>query len=682
MAKKSPPAHSDRSANSERIQELVALIHQHDHQYYVLDDPKISDREYDLLIKELEAIEREHPELRTPDSPTQRVGGKALDQFEKSTHRVPMLSLANALEKQEFLDFDTRVTKLVQEGDSKTAGSDLEYFAELKFDGLSINLTYQDGVLVRAATRGDGEVGEDVTQNIRTIKSIPLRLRGNKIPRLIEIRGEIIMELKTFEELNHSQRAADEKVFSNPRNAAAGAIRQLDSQITASRPLTGFFYGLGQCEGMEFETMSQFEEQLITWGFRVGEHRKVCRGAQDVLGFYKKIHALRDQLPYEIDGVVVKLNSRRLLDRVGFVSKSPRGMIAFKYPPRQERTRIVAISVQVGRTGALTPVANVEPVTVGGVVVRRATLHNQDEIDRKDIRIGDWVWIQRAGDVIPEVVSVIRESRDGSEKKFVLPERCPECGSQATREVGEAVSRCISRSCPAQVQERIRHFAMKDAMAMEGVGEKVIAQLVNRKLISCPADLYALTAQDFLSLEGFAQKSSEKAVEAIQSARSRDLYRVIFGLGIRHVGEQTAKLLAQQLRSMSALQDATEERLLEIHEIGTEMAASIVGWFKDPVHRDELTRLLKVVTPIEPKQATGGGALVGKIFVITGTLPNLSRSEATAMVEDAGGKVSGSVSKKTSYVLAGEEAGSKLEKARELDIPVIDEREFRELLGV
>ncbi|MFN7685600.1 MAG: NAD-dependent DNA ligase LigA, partial [Oligoflexia bacterium] len=587
-----------------RIAELTRQIQHHDHCYYVLDRPEISDAQYDRLFRELQTLEEQHPELRLPDSPTRRVGGAPIEEFSKSRHGVPMLSLSNALNEEEFVAFDERVHRFLD----LPISDSLEYFAELKFDGLSINLTYRDGVLASAATRGDGEVGEDVTQNICTIASIPLRLRTHAPPALIEIRGEILLPIADFEKLNAEQSLRGQKLFANPRNAAAGSVRQLDPAIAASRPLTGFFYGMGAVQNGAplARTMAEYENLLEVWGFRVGAHRRVCRGVEEVLQFYREIERERDALAFEIDGVVVKLNRLDQLDQAGTVSRSPRGMVAFKYPPRQESTTIEDIIVQVGRTGALTPVAVVAPVRLGGATVRRATLHNQDEIDRKDIRIGDRVLIQRAGDVIPEVVQVITQVRSGTEKKFRLPTHCPVCGSAVTRKEGEAIIRCTARNCVAQLKERIRHLVMKDALNVEGLGEKIVEQLVDEGLIRHLADVFKLKLQQFLGLEGFAEKSSQNLIDAIEAARTPDLYRLIFGLGIRHVGEATSKQLARKFGSIAALMDATEEALLEVEDIGPEVARSILEHFSHPEIRREVLELLAEVKPKAPQPRSVG----------------------------------------------------------------------------
>ena len=665
------------SVQASRIGELTDLIHHHDFRYHVLDDPEISDKAYDTLFRELQALEVEHPELRRADSPTIRVGAKTLDKFSKIKHRVPMRSLANALAETEFKEFDERVHKLLEMPEHEKP----EYFVELKFDGLSMSLTYEDGQLAYAATRGDGETGEEVTQNIRTIRSVPLKLKTSQPPKLIEIRGEVVLPIQDFERLNEEQAKNGLKLFANPRNAAAGSIRQLDPAIAAARPLTAFWYGMGQVDGAHFDTMYGFEDQLVEWGFKVGEHRAICKGPAAVIDFYRQIEAQRDRLPFEIDGIVVKLNHTVEIDRAGYVSRSPRGMIAFKYPPKQETTTIEDIIVQVGRTGALTPVALVSPVRLGGATVHRATLHNQDEIDRKDIRIGDRVVIQRAGDVIPEVVSVVVDVRTGKEKKFNLPSQCPVCGSDVERKEGEAVLRCVSRNCVAQLKERIRHFVMKDALNVEGLGERIVEQLVDAGLVKHYSDLFKLTEKDFLDLEGFAEKSSLKMVEALQGAREPELYRFIFGLGIRHVGERTAKIIANHYGDIGPLLNATEEELTEIHEVGPEVARSLREYLVDKENRTELTGLLKILKPKPPRRGKGAAKFTGKTFVLTGTLPTLGRSDATRLIEEHGGKVSGSVSKKTDYVVAGEEAGSKLDKAQELGLTVLDEAALIKLLG-
>ncbi len=674
------------AADLKRMHDLVTLIQEHDHRYYVLDDPKITDAEYDQLFRELQTLESKMPEEILPDSPTKRVGGKPADQFAKFQHRVPMLSLANAMSEEEFLAFDERVHRFLDRPASKR----LEYWVELKFDGLSLSLVYEKGLFVAASTRGDGSVGEDVTANIRTIKSVPLKLKTSSPPDRIEIRAEGLLKIKDFEALNREQTEKDEKVFANPRNAAAGSIRQLDPGITASRPLSIFSYGFGEVKGKSFKTLSEYQDTLVSWGLPVAKWRQVVQGTDDVIAFYRRIEREREKLPFEIDGIVVKLNSTAEIEVAGTISRNPRGMVAFKYPPRQSTTVIESIEVQVGRTGALTPVAHVRPVQLGGATVKRATLHNQDEIDRKDIRVGDTVVIQRAGDVIPEVVSVVLEKRSGREKKFTIPDRCPVCGSKIEKSADEAVARCVNRTCVAQLKERLRHFVSKAAMDMDGLGERLIEFFVDEGLVKQSADLFRLKASDLLALEGFKEKLSEKIIAAIQGARKPELNSFLFALGIRHVGERVAKILARHFGNLDALMQAAHEKadegevpssLESIHEIGPEIAKSIAAFFRDKENRAEIQALLRYVTPSEvAKPRVGAQVLAGKTLVLTGTLPSLSRSEATAMIEEAGGRVSGSVSKKTDYVVAGADAGSKLDKAQQLAVTVLDEDGLRKLL--
>ncbi len=662
----------------EEMDSLVREIEKHDEAYYVNDAPLIGDEEYDRLFRRLQELETAHPELASPASPTRRVGGKALDQFSKSKHGAPMLSLANAMEPAELEAFDERVHRFLE----VEPGKPLEYFAELKYDGLSINLVYVRGELVRAATRGDGETGEDVTENIRTIRSIPLRLKGANLPESIEIRGEIVLPVDDFIRLNREQELKGQKPFANPRNAAAGSLRQLDPKVTASRPLTGFFYGIGEVIGWTPpKTHAEYEKTLENWGLPVGGLRRICTGASEVISFYREVESTRESLPFEIDGVVVKLNSFSQQQTAGFVARSPRGMIAFKYPPKKSVTLVEDIQIQVGRTGALTPVAIVSPVNVNGVIVRRATLHNQDEIDRKDIRVGDHVVIQRAGDVIPEVVEVLKDRRRGDERRFVIPDHCPVCGSPSVRPEGEAVTRCSGTRCIAKLKERIKHFVQKDAVNVEGLGDKIVDQLVDEGLVRRIPDLYDLEFSQVLPLEGFAEKSAQKLLTAIDQSRTPELYRLIFGIGIRHVGEATAKLLAQKFKSIDALALAGESELLEVNGIGEEMATSIREWFSHPENRTELEDLIPKLDILAPSNSGVAQIFAGKTFVLTGTLPGLTRSEAENMIEERGGKVSGSVSKKTDFVLAGEEAGSKLDKAKSLGVRVIDEQQFRTMLS-
>ncbi|MCM0604958.1 MAG: NAD-dependent DNA ligase LigA [Xanthomonadaceae bacterium] len=655
-----------------QMDDLIGEIERHNHAYYIDDNPKVSDAEYDRLFRELKKIEEEHPNLMRADSPTQRVGGAALGEFKKSKHIRPMLSIANVYNEEELKDFDERMQKLI-------GVKAIEYWCELKFDGLSINLTYENGVLIRAATRGDGETGEDVTPNIKTIKSIPLKLKTKNPPELIEIRGEVILPIKEFKKLNEDQEKRGDKIFANPRNAAAGSLRLLDSKITASRPLTGFFYGIGEVRGVEFPTLEKLESTFEEWGLPVGDHCKSVQGPDAVMNFYRGIEGRRDSLPYEIDGIVVKLNSVKQIEQAGYISRNPRGMVAFKYPPKQETTQILDIITQVGRTGVLTPVALVEPVNLGGAMVARATLHNQDEVDRKDIRIGDRVFIERAGDVIPKVVAVVKESRSGNEQKFKLPSKCPICFTAVVREVDEAAVRCPNLNCPAQVKERLRHFCSKDALNIDGLGEKIIDQLVDEGLIKTYSDIYALTKPEVLKLEGFKEKSAQNLIESIENSKKPDLYRVIYGLGVRHVGERTAKSLSTHFRSLEKLIGIGVEEFQAIRDIGPEVAKSLAEYLSQKSNQNEIRKLDEILSPIAPKKIELNSNLAGKTFVLTGTLPTLSRDQATTLIEGLGGKVSSSVSKKTDFVIAGEDAGSKLEKARTLGVKVLDEEGLKAL---
>jgi DNA ligase (NAD+) len=654
-----------------RARELSDLLEHHNHKYYVLDESEISDAEYDRLFHELRALEEAFPDLKSPNSPTSRVGAAPVEAFTKIKHRVPMLSLGNAFSEEDLQSFDERMRKLLE----KSEGEALEYHVELKFDGLSMSLTYEDGRFAFAATRGDGETGEDVSHNLRTLRSVPLQLRGKKIPSRIEIRGEVILPLRDFEKLNRDQEKRGEKIFANPRNAAAGSIRQLDPKIAAARPLTAFWYGVGACEGMTFDSVDTLQSTFSEWGLQTGEHRKVCKGVSEVMKFYRKIEGMREKLDYEIDGIVVKLNRFKDIDQAGYVSRAPRGMIAFKYPPRQETTQIEDILVQVGRTGALTPVAILKPVKVGGVVVSRATLHNQDEIDRKDIRVGDTVFIQRAGDVIPEVVAVVKEKRTGREKQFSIPDWCKANGIEFERKEGEAAFRAINAGGEL-TKRRFEHFAMKDAMNIDGLGEKIIEQLLESKKIETFADLYRLKLKDLLELEGFKEKSSQNLFDSIQATRKTELYRILFALGIRHVGERTSKTLANYFGSIDPMLKASEDDFMAIHEVGPEVAKSLREYFSSSEGAAEVRGLLKFLEPIAPRANAGAGPLSGATVVLTGTLPTLGRSDATKLVEDAGGKVSSSVSKKTTFVVAGADAGSKLDKANELGILVLTEAEL------
>jgi len=662
-----------------RIEELREQIHYHNYRYYVLDDPEISDAEYDRLMRELIALEKEHPELITPDSPTQRVGAPPLEAFETVEHTLPMLSLDNALDETEMRDFDQRVKKAL----GTTA--DIEYVCEPKLDGLAVELVYINGIFTVGSTRGDGYTGENVTQNLKTIKSIPLKLfnqHGN-IPERLEVRGEVILGNKEFEQLNREREENGEPTFANPRNAAAGSLRQLDSSVTASRPLDMFCYGLGQVIGVSFRTHLESLEMLKKWGLKVNPHIRKCLGVEEVLQYHQDMADMRENLPYEIDGVVVKVNDFTLQERLGVRTRSPRWAIAYKFPARQEVTQILDIIAQVGRTGTLTPVAIMKPVNVGGVEVSRATLHNQDEIDRKDVRIGDWVVVQRAGDVIPEVVKVIKSRRTGKEKPYKLPDRCPVCGSKTVRPEGEVAVRCINLACPAQVKERIYHFASKRAMDIDGHRKKLVDQLVDKGLVKDVSDIYFLTKEQLAGLERMADKSAENLLAAIEESRHRPLDRFVYALGIRFVGEHIARVLVKAFGSLENLSRASKEQLMEIHEIGPQVAESVVDFFSREENLRVIQRLKEGGVEIEPaREETQSNILEGKTFVFTGALQSFTRQEAQRLVEELGGHAASSVSKKTDYVVVGEAPGSKADRARELGVTIITEDEFKKLVGM
>ena len=653
--------------------ELTSL----DHAYYVLDDPKLPDIEYDKLYRELISIEQSHPDWITSDSPSQRVSGNASDLFTEVKHTIPMLSLNNALEDSEAEAFDRRCREGLEL-------REVEYAAELKFDGLAISLRYEKGLLTQAATRGDGYSGEDVTANIRTIKAIPLRLKGANHPDTIEVRGEVFMSHRDFDSLNQQAIAKGDKTFANPRNAAAGSLRQLDPKITAQRTLSFYAYGVGQCEPAAFipPTHSKLLNQYLDWGLPVCEHREVLKGFEGLSRFYTKIGDLRDQLPYDIDGVVYKVNSREQQEDLGFVSRAPRFAVAHKFPAQEALTIVLGIDVQVGRTGAITPVARLSPVVVGGVTVTNATLHNEDEIRRKDIHIGDTVVVRRAGDVIPEVVSAIKEKRPASALAFVMPTRCPVCESHIEKLEDEAIARCSGGLfCPAQRKQALLHFAQRRAMDIDGLGEKIVDQLVELQIVRTPADLYKLGLMALANLERMGEKSAENLLQAIDQSRKNTLARFIFALGIRHVGESTAKDLAKHFGGIHQLMDAQEEDLLQVNDVGPVVAKSLMGFLQEAHNREVIEQLLAAGLELEVEQSTINPALVGKTFVLTGTLPTMSRDQAKLLLESAGAKVAGSVSSKTSYVVAGDDAGSKLEKAQQLGVAVIDEATMLQLLN-
>ncbi len=679
---------------AERAGALRDEIERHDFAYYVLDAPIVPDAEYDRLFRELQALEAEHPELSIPDSPTQRVGGRPLPEFAPVRHAVPMLSIKTETDTgpSGAINFDARVRRALGLGEDAPA---VEYAAELKFDGLAISLRYEAGILARAATRGDGETGEDVTQNVRTIHRIPLRLRGAAIPELLEVRGEVFMSRPDFEHYNARQRERNKPALVNPRNGAAGSIRQLDPKIAAERPLSFYAYGLGEVSGWPLpDSHGGVLDALEKFGIPVCEHRTVTLGADGLVAFHARILALRDALPFDIDGVVYKVNSRVLQERLGFSTREPRWAVAHKYPAQEELTEVLGIEVQVGRTGKLTPVARLRPVFVGGVTVTNATLHNEDEIRRKDVRVGDTVIVRRAGDVIPEVFAVIKERRPkyvGQQEQWSLAkavaDRCPACQSAIERAEGEADWRCTAGLyCPAQRKQAILHFASRRALDIEGLGEKLVDQLVEQDLVRSVADLYdadRINVEALADLERMGEKSAQNIVEAIGKSKDTTLARLIYALGIRNVGEATARDLARHFGDLAALMTADVEELQRVRDVGPVVAESIARFFAEGHNSEVIARLEQagVRGRAEPRQADARAVLQGLTFVLTGILPTLSREEAAALIEGKGGKVSGSVSKKTDYVVAGEDAGSKLEKARALGVAILSEDGLRQLLG-
>ncbi|MFZ2387794.1 MAG: NAD-dependent DNA ligase LigA [Polaromonas sp.] len=681
------------SSAAARVAQLRAELDAHAHRYYVLDEPTIPDSEYDKLFRELQDLEAAHPELLTADSPTQRIGGKPLDQFASVRHKVPMLSIRTETDTEASgaQNFDIRVRKELGLSESDPP---VEYVGELKFDGLAMSLRYENRLLVQAATRGDGEVGEDVTQNIRTIRQIPLRLPADA-PPVMEVRGEVYLSRADFEALNEKQRekiaqgAKGEKTFVNPRNAAAGGVRQLDPAIAAQRRLSFFAYGVGEITpaeegGPAFDTHFQLLMTLKSWGFPVAAQTQIVQGAPELIAFHQRIGQQRDSLPYDIDGVVYKVNSLALQRKMGFVTREPRWAVAHKYPAQEQLTTVLGIEVQVGRTGKLTPVAKLAPVFVGGVTVTNATLHNEDEARRKDVRVGDTVIVRRAGDVIPEVVSVLPDKRMPCAQIFTMPRHCPVCGSAAVREEGEADYRCTGGLfCAAQRKEAILHYAHRRAVEIEGLGDKLVEQLVDANVVRTLPDLYRLGLTALSSLDRMAEKSASKLLEALEKSKRTTLSRFVFGLGIRHVGEATAKALAQHFGKLDAIMDATEEQLLEVGDVGPIVAKSIRTFFAQAHNREVVEQLRACGVTWEEGEpaAVAFKPLSGKTFVITGTLPSLSRDDAKDQIEAAGGKVAGSVSKKTDYVVAGAEAGSKLVKAQELGVAIIDEAALMALLA-
>ncbi len=664
-------------ADRTRAEELREQLEYHNHRYYVLDDPVIPDAEYDALLRELEQIEARYPELVTTDSPTQRVGSAPREDLPSYRHALPMMSLQSIFTEEELRGFVDHV----REG----AGEQVTYSAELKFDGLAVELVYEEGVLTVAATRGDGTTGEDVTDNVRTIRSVPLRLLrpgGRPAPALLEVRGEIYMPIDGFEQLNRRREEAGEPPFANPRNAAAGSVRQLDSAVTARRPLAMFAYGVGRVEGLGLVSQEQMRHELQTLGLAVNEHFGICANVEEMLAFYTTIQQIRDGLPYEIDGVVFKVNELSARRELGERSRNPRWAVAYKFPPRQVTTRVRAILAGVGRTGAITPVADLEPVRVGGVTVSRATLHNQDEIDRKDVRIGDTVVIQRAGDVIPQVVGVVLSQRPAGTEPYHLPDHCPVCGTAVVREQGDPITRCPSMDCPAQIEGRIEHFASKGALDIEGLGERWVQILVREGLVHHLPDIFDLHKDQLLALDRMADKSAQNLLDAIEGAKHTTLPRFLVGLNILHVGEHVADVLAQSMGSVEAITDASVERLQAIHEIGPQIADSVHGFFAQETNRQIVHDLLQRGITFE-QQATEATeqTLAGKKIVLTGGLAGFTRDEATAAIQRLGGRVTSSVSKSTDLVVAGVDPGSKYDKAVQLGIPILDEDQFRALLA-
>jgi DNA ligase (NAD+) len=653
------------------IEDLREKLHHHEYLYYVLDQPEISDAEYDRMMRRLQELEAAHPELVTSESPTQRVGGKPREGFVKVRHSSPMLSLDNALNEDEMRAFDQRVRELLK-------GEPFEYVAELKLDGLSMAVHYENGKMVRAITRGDGQTGEDVTENARTIRSVPLRVKS-KLPAF-EVRGETLFTKQAFERLNARQLQQGLPPFANPRNAAAGSLRALEPTLTASRQLEYSPYFLLVDGKFYFDSHWESLEELARMGFKVNSHRKKCAGLEDVLEFNKNWESKRESLSYEIDGVVIKVDSIRQQAQLGWTAKAPRWAIAFKFPAHQEQTLVEGIEVQVGRTGTLTPVAHLKAVKIAGVTVTRATLHNEDEIVRLGVEIGDTVLVERSGDVIPKVVRVVKPGHD--RRPFKMPKHCPVCGGDIVREEGEAASRCINTNCPARLKESVSHFAARGVMDIDGMGDVLVDQLVTRGIVKSVADIYDLTLPQMLELDRMGEKSAEKVLRNIDASRKQPLPRVLNGLGIPFVGERTAQILADTFGSLDVIADADEEKLQEAEEVGPKVSESIRQFFHERRNRELVERLrqagLTFEHQIKPKKTSG--PLAGKVFVLTGTLPNITREEAKARIEGAGGKVTGSVSKKTDYVVAGADPGSKLDKANSLSVPVIGEPELLALL--
>jgi DNA ligase (NAD+) len=667
----------DKKAELKLIAKLRKEIEYHNKRYYQQDAPEISDAQYDRLMLELQELEDRYPEEFSAESPTQRVGAAPLAKFASFNHPSQMFSLANAFSNDEIIEFDGRIRRLAKV-------ENISYIAEPKLDGLAVNLVYKNGVFTQGATRGDGTTGEDVTQNLKTISELPLKMQnttGKPIPSFIEIRGEVYIRKEPFQKLNLRRIEEGEEPFANPRNAAAGSLRQLDSKITSRRPLNIFLYGIGNVLGINFLTHQEVLQTLCDWGFPVNPLIKQANKIQDCIDYFETIGTKRESLPYEIDGVVLKVNDLSLQATLGNVSRSPRWALACKFPAAQATTVVKEIIVGVGRMGTLTPVAIMEPVNVGGVMVSRATLHNEDEIIKKDIRIGDTVLIQRAGDVIPEIVKAIKEKRTGREKEFKMPVKCPECNSDVVRLEGEVAYRCVNISCPAQLKEHIRHFASRGAMDIEGLGEKVSAQLFDAGLIADPADLYYLNKEQLVALDRQAEKSAQNLIDAVQKSKNPPLDKFIYALGIRHVGERTAKLLASRFGNMEHLIAAKVEDLTTINEIGPEIAASIMEFFHERKNIDVMKKFSKAGVTPQKKEIADNALLQGKSFVFTGTMDRMGRNEAKTIVENLGGTIHSNVTKSTTYVVAGKDPGSKINKAKSSGIKIISEEDFLKLIG-